>query len=118
MVTLAPNWSINPGWEHLNSTNLSLIDAGVDGLKYSGGYSPTGFLGFAYLLGVFIIFFVVGFLLWQRTQKMYVAVFGCIIVSVLLSQFGMLEQMYMVWIAGIGAAFIAVEWILHMMNKD
>jgi len=118
MVTLAPNWTIDAGWQYINTTNVSLVEAGVDGLKRSAGYVPGEWFGYAYYLGILLVFMIVGFMLWQRSQKVYVAVFGMIITSVLLGYFGILEQEFMNWLMIIGAVAIGIEWISWFQKKD
>jgi len=114
-MVASPEWGINAGAQYLNGTeNTSIIDAGMEALKHSQGYTSEIFPGYAFILGTSFIVLLVGIMIFTRTQKMYASVFGMLLTMYLLIYFNMFYHV-LVWpltaifVLSIGAE-VAIAW--------
>ena len=117
MVTTAPAWGIDAGFQYLNDTNISIINASLEGLKHSAGYTPTQ-PGYAYLLGMLFIVFLVYFVIYTRTQKAYASLAGTSLILFIYIYFNLLDLIYIVSVFSLMVAAAGIEFAYNWWNND
>jgi hypothetical protein len=117
MVTYAPAWGIDAGWDQLNSSSTSILNASLEGLKHTAGYTSTH-PGYAYILGMVSIIILVYLVIYLRTQKTYAAFAGCLLILLIYIYFNLLDVVYLMGIFGVMVLLTALEWAYSWWNSD
>jgi len=117
MVTPAPAWGISAGFDNLNTTNASILNASLEGLRHSAGHTTSN-PGYAYLLAMLFIVFLVYFVIYIRTQKSYASFAGMCLIMYIYSYFNLLDMIYIVGTLSVGVAIMGFEWAYNWWNND
>jgi hypothetical protein len=115
----SPEWVTSAGYQFLNSTeNVSMISAGVEGLRYSQGYTSMTHPGYAFVLAFTFLLLLVGVMVFTRTQKFYASVFVVLLMYYALSFFNLVYHWVVYPLTVALVIGIALEVVVPWWQKD